>query len=138
MDILMEDLRSDEGVRQFPYRCSAGKLTIGVGWNLEDNGLPDDIINDLLCRSILSSVEDVAVIYPDAEDLGEVRYRVLLNMAFNLGRARLAGFKKMWLAIAIGDFDKASEEMLDSKWANDVGNRAVRLAKEMKFGETDD
>ncbi|MFQ5421037.1 MAG: hypothetical protein ACE5EY_11830, partial [Anaerolineae bacterium] len=57
-----------------------------------------------------------------------------INMAFNLGRTRLARFGKMWAAIHIGDYALAAEEMLDSRWARQVGERAHRLAEMMRDG----
>jgi len=64
----------------------------------------------------------------------QVRFDTLTNMCFNLGAPRLSGFKKMWEAIEAGDYSTAAEEMLDSKWARQVGPRADRLAQKMETG----
>jgi lysozyme len=132
---LEEAIIFDEGYRTHPYACSVGKTTIGVGWNLTDNGLPDDIIQELLKRSVNQSVMDAVKVCPSFGMLNRVRQEVLVNMAFNLGKSRLSLFKKMLAAIEQGDFPLASEEMLDSKWAKQVGKRATRLALEMRTGE---
>ena len=65
-------------------------------------------------------------------DLTPERRSVLINMAYNLGVNGLINFKKMIAALKIGDYEKASVEMKDSKWYRQVGNRAVRLRQEMR------
>jgi len=67
-------------------------------------------------------------------DLDAVRQRVVIDMAFNIGVPRLTGFKKMWAAIHCGDYEEAALEMMDSKWARQVGRRAKRLSLMMKTG----
>ena len=67
--------------------------------------------------------------------LDDTRQRVLANMAFNLGLPRLSNFVKFLTAVQKSDWEKASEEMMDSKWATQVGNRAVRLKEKMLKGE---
>ena len=69
--------------------------------------------------------------------LDPVRRAVLMDMLFNMGLLRVSQFKKMFRALRRGDYETASEEMLDSKWANQVGIRAVELAEMMKTGESD-
>ena len=58
-----------------------------------------------------------------------------MDMAFNMGVPRLCKFKNMWAAVEAGDFDTASIEMLDSRWARQVKSRATKLAEAMKTGE---
>lgn len=131
---LKDELKRDEGVRQFPYTDSVGKLTIGVGWNLTDNGIPENVIDALLDLGIAQAARDVAAIYPEWESLTDNRQRVLLNMAFNMGRARLAGFVNMFRNLRDMDYEKAAEEMMDSRWSRQVGPRAQRLQLMMKEG----
>jgi lysozyme len=64
-----------------------------------------------------------------------VRQLIVMDMAFNMGVPRLCKFKKMWAAIEAGDFDTASVEMLDSRWARQVKSRATKLSDAMKTGE---
>ena len=66
---------------------------------------------------------------------GRIRQRVIIDMAFNMGVPRLNKFVKMWKAIDEQDFAEAKVQMLDSRWANQVGNRAVRLSNAMETGE---
>jgi lysozyme len=68
-------------------------------------------------------------------ELDEIRQRVIIDMAFNMGVPRLNKFKKMWKAIEEENFEEAKIQMLDSRWASQVGNRAVRLSNAMETGE---
>jgi len=132
---LRSELSRDEGRERFPYRDTEGILTIGVGWNLEANGLPEHLIDELLDIGIRAAESDLDVLMPGwREHLSAVRQRVLLNMAFNLGRVRLAGFRQMWQAIREQNWAEAAIQMLDSKWARQVGPRAARLAEMMRLG----
>lgn len=126
---LKADLHRDEARRIKPYRDTEGLLTIGVGWNLDHNGLPDDVIDTLLVRGIDQAEEALDNIEPAWRLLDENRQLVLLNMAFNLGQTRLAGFRNMWAAIRSGHLDEVPRHMLDSKWAKQVGPRATRLVE---------
>jgi len=131
---LKDELSRHEGRKPKPYKDSEGILTIGVGWNLEANGLPEDVIDHLLELGIENAEKALDAIHPNWREHDEARQRVLLNMAFNLGQSRLAGFKKMWAAVAIGDYEEAAAQMLDSKWAGQVGYRATELADRMRGG----
>lgn len=133
-DIVRAQLRVDEDVRAKPYKCTAGKLTIGVGRNLDDKGLRPDEIALLLENDIVEAEADCKVLFANFEELSANRRAVLVNMAFNLGRERLAGFKNLRAAVLAGNFVKAADEMLDSSWAAQVGIRAQRLAKQMREG----
>jgi lysozyme len=72
---------------------------------------------------------------PEFDSLSESRQQVLIDMAFNMGTHGLLGFQRMLSAIKEGDFDNAAEEMLDSRWASQVGDRAKRLARMMREDE---
>ncbi len=134
LDRLKARLSLDEARRKKPYRCSAGKLTIGVGRNLEDRGLLDDEIDLLLSNDIRDAIGDCRRLVRSFDQLSDVRQEVLVNMMFNLGYARLSGFKKFLDALSRSDWTEAANQMLDSKWADQVGNRADRLAKAMRTG----
>ncbi len=133
--IVAAQLRLDEGVRAKPYRDSVGKLTIGVGRNLDDVGLRSDEIAYLLDNDIKQARADARAVFRNFDRLSVVRRSVLVNMAFNLGRTRFATFIRLRAAVESRDFDQAAVEMLDSKWATQVGERAVRLAASMRSGK---
>jgi len=135
METLEEQLIRHEGYRRFPYKCSAGKLTIGIGRNIDDVGISKDEAIHLLENDIKQCKYDLHARYPVIKTLDETRQNVLVNMCFNLGIVRIAQFKKMWAALRVQDFPEASRQMLDSKWAKQVGKRADELAEIMKTGE---
>ena len=132
LDILRAQLPQDEGRRPFPYRDTVGKITIGVGRNLSDDGLATDEIELLLANDILAAQRTAIDLIPNFESLSDVRKAVVMNMAFNLGEARFAGFHKTLQAIIDGRWDEAADNMLASVWANQVGVRARRLANMMR------
>jgi lysozyme len=133
-EALAAGLRLDEGVRRFPYTDTVGKLTVGVGRNLSDRGLSDDEIDYLLQNDITLVIDDLNRALPWWVELSPVRQRVLANMAFNLGLSRLKGFTRMLSAMRRKDFAAAAQEMRSSKWAEQVGARAERLARLMEAG----
>lgn len=132
---LRDDLIRHEGLRLFPYRDSEGLLTIGVGRNIEERGISREEALYLLDNDIKAHSAELGERFPVVRALDQARYEVLVNMAFNLGVPRLASFLKMWAAIEAGDYACAAREMLDSKWALQVGNRAIELSNVMRFGE---
>ena len=133
-DIARAQLRVDEGVKNKPYRDTKGKLTIGVGHNLDDKGLSPEAIAFILEKDIDDAEYDARSLFPNFDDLSDARKAVLIQMAFNLGSAGLTLFRKFRKAVAGQDFDSAYVEMVSSLWADQVGARAVRLAKAMKDG----
>lgn len=132
-DSLVGRVKLHEGLRLMPYRCSAGKLTIGYGRNLDDVGISNEEAEYLL-KHDLENAEKEAEKLDCYKKLNQNRKDILIEMVFNLGYPRLCGFKKMLSALDRGDYDGAANEMLDSKWARDVGERAKTLAYFMRIG----
>lgn len=132
--ILTRDLIADEGMRLKPYLCPAKKLTIGVGRNLDDNGISVDEATMMLENDIDVVMAQLDHKLPWWRDMTEPRQRVLANMCFNLGITRLLKFINTLEAMKHGQYDKAASGMLDSLWAKQVGKRAIRLAKQMREG----
>jgi lysozyme len=133
---MTRQLRLHEGERLRPYRCTAGKLTIGVGRNLEDRGITREESAYLLANDIAAEERELLRALPWVAQLDEVRQRVLLDMSFNLGLVGLLGFKRTLATIQAGDYQAAATMMLDSKWAGQVGQRAERLSRMMATGKT--
>lgn len=126
-------LISEEGLRLKPYHCSEGKLTLGVGRNIEDFGISKEEALHLLENDINRCLQELRN-FAFFAGLDQVRQEVVLSMIFNLGAARFAGFSKMLKALEVGNYRTASIEMLDSRWAKQVGARAVNLAMRMATG----
>lgn len=132
--VLEAELRRDEGIRTHPYVDTGGVLTIGVGRNLSTNGLRPREIDVLLRNDIDEALADCES-FPWWTTLTPVRQRVVCNMRFNLGPVRFRGFTRMLDALVHDDYERAADEMLHSKWATQVGARAVRLAQMMRTGK---
>lgn len=130
-EVLKLILQQDEGREKKPYVCSAGKQTIGIGWNLTDNGLPDDIVDMLYVRSINSATASASRVFgkETLASCGSVRRIALICMAFNIGESRLRKFVKMMAAIQARDWPRAAKEARSSLWANQVKGRADRIAE---------
>jgi lysozyme len=132
---VFDQLKRDEGLRLKPYRDSVGKLTIGYGRNLDDNGVTEEEAAGLLYNDIVTAKQSLAKHLPWFMQLDDARRGVLINMAFNLGIWGLLSFKKFLASIQSGDYATAKAEMLNSRWAEQVGARAQRLAIQMETGK---
>ena len=132
---LEDQLITHEGLELKPYQCTADKLTIGVGRNIEDRGITEDEARYLLKNDIKIVEDELLSKKPMVAELDAVRQRVLVDMGFNLGIPTLLKFQNMWLAIEQEDFIQASIEMMDSRWARQVGQRAHKLSEAMRIGE---
>ena len=137
MSELTEMLRKHEGVRDKVYLCSAGYETIGVGRNISEDGLglSDDEINYLLNNDIKRVREELTEEYYWFAGLDEARQDAMIDISFNLGQTRLRGFVKSLEAMAREDFDTAADEFMDSKWSEQVGDRAVEVTEIIRTGE---
>jgi lysozyme len=131
---LEEQLIRDEALRLKPYKDSVGKLTIGVGRNLDDVGISRDEAMTLLANDIQNARNRIEQEIPWACNLDEVRLAALVNMVFNLGVGGVMQFRKFLAALNVGDYKTASSEMLQSEWAHQVGPRAQRLALQIETG----
>jgi len=135
MDRIKEQLVRHEGLRLKPYRCTAGKLTIGIGRNLDDCGISQAEAYVMLINDIMNCEKQLQAKIPDIYNgLDEVRKSVLLNMCFNLGINGLLGFKNTLAFVKAGDWERAANNMLVSKWAKQVGRRAIELSELMRKG----
>lgn len=138
--LLLQELRRDEGVRYVPYLDSVGIKTVGVGHNLEAHPLEltypltDEQVNQILADDLVRVFSGLDRKIGWWRNLSCARQRVLANMAFNLGVDGLLEFRRMILAVDRGHYDQAAREMLNSKWAKQVFNRAIRLAEMMAKG----
>lgn len=131
---IVDQLIRDEGEKLKPYRCTAGKLTIGVGRNLDDNGIRPIESRFMLENDIAETTAELRKNLPWFDQLDDARKGVLLNMCFNLGWPRLAQFVNTLALIKSGNYKAAAKAMLQSLWAKQVGDRAVRLSKQMETG----
>lgn len=122
---ILDHIKKYEGFRARPYRCPAGRLTIGYGFNLETTALPKKAADAWLEDLVLDCIEDLLRIFQDFAGFSTRRKIALIDMRYNLGGSGFRGFKKMIAAIRAGDWQEAQLQALDSKWARDVGQRAI-------------
>ena len=134
----------EEGIRRYPYDCgtgepvvgAVGKVTIGIGRNLQEKPLSDDAIQFLLNEDISEVLGDVQAIFPDFENWAEGRQLAIIGMVYQLG---VAGFLKFHDTISLIrklDWDGAAKQMLLSKWAKqDSPARALRVSEMVRTGK---
>ena len=134
LDEIVKQLRRDESVRLMPYKDSVGLLTIGVGRCLDRVGISNVEADMLLKNDINRTMAALDKELPWWLTLDEARRGVLLNMTFNLGITGLLAFRNTLSMIQRGDYAGAAAGMLASKWAKQVGPRALRLAEQMRSG----
>lgn len=125
-----------EGRVPYAYSDSLGFLTIGIGHLIDQRKggrLPDPIIDALFEHDLHEHTNELFAHLPWARDLDSVRQAVLIDMFFNLRRG-LLGFKETLRHFEAGRWEQAANAMLDSKWAQQVGARAIRLATMVRTG----
>lgn len=130
-EIAVDRAKRREGLRLKPYHDTVNKLTIGYGRNLDDMGITEAEAEAMLNNDIervMGNLEKVEW-YTGLDD---ARKAVIVDMAFNMGLPRLFKFKKMIAAIKAGDYETAADEMVNSKWYGQVGERAVELVAVMR------
>jgi len=131
VDKLKDQLILHEGLELKTYQCSAGFITLGVGRNVEELGITEDEARYLLDNDILRVTKELDNAMPGWRDMSEVRQRIVVDMVFNLGMSRFLNFKNAINAMQEEDWEEAAAQMLDSRWADQVGQRATRLATAM-------
>lgn len=129
---LRKQLIAHEGLRLFPYHDTRGKLTIGVGRNLDDTGISEPEAVYLMMNDLARVDAQLSYRFPWYSSLAGPRRYAVVDMAFNLGAVGFGRFKRMIQGIQTGDWDYAAQSALDSKWASQVGQRAETVAKMMR------
>jgi lysozyme len=136
---LLARLKASEGFRDRPYRDTVGKLTIGYGWNLDAVPMPEQIAEAMLRHQALDAMADLDEHLSWWRQLDPVRQSVLADMCFNMGIGNglrgLRSFRNTLAAIKEGRYADAAKGMRNSKWARQVGDRAVKLATMMETGQ---
>ena len=141
-DKLREQLKIDEGCIYEIYNDHLGYATFGIGHLVREsdpeNGSPvgtkvsEDRVANAFDDDIETVLSDCNKLYPDFEDLPEEAQQIIANMMFNLGYPRLSKFRGMKAGVDAKDWNKAADEMVDSRWYKQVTNRAQRLVDRMR------
>tara|TARA_B110000503_G_scaffold25344_1_gene40025 strand:+ start:724 stop:1170 length:447 start_codon:yes stop_codon:yes gene_type:complete len=134
---LREQLKIDEGVKYEVYDDHLGYKTFGIGHLVTANdgeygaaiGYPvsEERVNEVFDKDVETYITESKTVFPNLDELHEEAQQVIVNMCFNMGAPRLSNFKKFVAAVNDGNWSTAAVEMMDSRWANQVGVRAERL-----------
>lgn len=141
--LLIDMLKRHEGEvkkngRHVAYMCPAGHWTIGIGRNVDPNGgigLSDEEVDMLLEGDILRVTKELSAEYPWFNSLDDVRKNALIDISFNLGATRLRLFKKALAAMEVADYSQSADEFMSSRWAKQVGSRAIELTEMIRNGQ---
>jgi len=139
---LRKELELDEGCKHETYLCSQNVVTGGIGhmiteWDDEKYAevgveISDEQVKAWFNKDIETVLSDCELLYDDFDHLPDEAQLIIANMMFNLGRNRLGAFIGMKAGVDARDWNKAADEMIDSKWYEQVPNRAGRLVKRMR------
>ena len=142
IEMLRKQLEIDEGCKHEIYLDHLGLPTFGIGHliidsdpeSTKDIGSPvtKERVKECFNKDVESVIYDCKKLYNDFDELPEEAQQIIANMMFNMGFTRLKKFKGMKAAVDNKDWKKAADEMVDSRWYNQVTNRAERLVKRMK------
>lgn len=139
---LREEIAVDEGVKYEIYLDHLGLPTFGIGHLVRDDdpesGQPvgtavsEDRVNECFDKDVEIVIDDCRQLYEDFDDLPGEAQLIIANMMFNMGRPRLSKFKGMKAGVDARDWNEAADQMVDSRWYNQVTNRAERLVQRMR------
>lgn len=138
IDTISADLEDDEGRIKHAYLDSEGFITIGVGFLIDERkggGLDDEEIDFILAHRIKKKMAELDARLPQWNTYPENARRAVLNMAYQLGVSGLLAFRKTIAALDAGDYAKAADEALDSRWAKQTPNRATKVTALMREGK---
>jgi lysozyme len=127
----------EEGLELFPYKCTAGKTTIGVGRNIEERGISHEAAMIMLDEDIDICVEELRKNLSWFDDAPVQIKGVLIDLAFNMGINRLLGFVQTLKHLREGDYAAAATELLDSRYAQMLPQRSQRNAALIMGAATD-
>jgi lysozyme len=142
IDQLREELKVDEGVKYEIYLDHLGLPTFGIGHLVlesdKEYGQPvgtavsEQRVNECFEKDVEQVLSDCKTLYSDFDSLPGEAQLIIANMMFNMGRPRLSKFKGMKAGVDSRDWNKAADEMIDSRWYRQVTNRADRLVNRMR------
>ena len=129
---LIESVKESEGFRDKVYKCTEGFDTIGYGFAIKDLVLEEDICDMILERKLEKLIERTDKKFPFLRGLPLDKSEVVYEMVYQMGLSGVSKFKKMLKALEAEDYEKSATEMLDSRWAKQTPNRALKLSNIMK------
>ena len=134
MNKLIEQLKIHEGFRSTVYTCSGGKKTVGYGRNLQDIGISEEEAEMLLKNDIYEATNQLLNAFPFMATFSDVRISAMINFTFNVGIGTVRKFSNTIEYLKNEDWEAAADEMMDSKWAEQVGDRAIQITEQIRTG----
>tara|TARA_R110002033_G_scaffold52067_6_gene99169 strand:+ start:1962 stop:2375 length:414 start_codon:yes stop_codon:yes gene_type:complete len=134
MNKLIEQLKIHEGFRSNVYTCSGGKKTCGYGRNLEDIGISEEEAEMLLKNDIYEATNQLLNAFPWMATFSDARISAMINFTFNVGIGTVRKFSNTIEYLKNEDWEAAADEMMDSKWAEQVGDRAIQITEQIRTG----
>jgi|TARA_R100000458_G_scaffold58953_1_gene68183 lysozyme len=128
---LSKQLVIHEGLRLKPYRCTSDKLTIGVGRNIEDVGISEEESMFLLSNDIDRAYNECYANFTWFSELSELQQEAMVNLIFNMGMSTFRKFKKTIQHMENKEYELAGAELLNSRYAEQVGQRAIEVANQL-------
>lgn len=129
---LAQSIRQHEGLRLKAYQDTNGVWTCGYGRNLQELEITVEQADTWLIQDIAKSIKELDRAFEGWRDHSETRQNVLIEMMYQMGATRLAGFIQFWSAMRAKDYKRAAQEMLSSRWAKQTPKRAITLAARME------
>ena len=131
---LLDQIKEHEGLRLFPYKCPAGKLTIGYGHNLQDNGLSKSACEYILYDDIDEAKRNLRTIFGNEffENLKDSKKIALIDMMFNLGMVKFLTFKRFIFAVETQNWENASYEIIHSRAYEQNKKRYKKLSEQIR------
>lgn len=128
---LTDQLIIHEGLKLKPYRCTSNKLTIGVGRNIEDVGITEAEARYLLQNDIARVAGECTRVFEWFLEAPEMVKEAVINLVFNMGLSKFLQFKKTIAHLENQEYSLAGAELLNSRYAEQVGNRAIEVANQI-------
>ena len=129
---LIDNIKESEGFRSQVYQCTAAHDTIGFGFKISDLELDMDTAEEILVRKLEKLIRRVKNRFSWVNESPYEIQDVIYEMCYQMGVSGFSKFKKTIKYLADKNYDKASKEMLDSRWARQTSNRAIRLSNMVK------
>ena len=117
-----------------PYLCTSKKLTIGIGRNLDDVGISEEEAEMLLKNDVYEATNQLLNAFPWMTTFSDVRISAMINFTFNVGIGTVRKFSNTIEYLKNEDWEAAADEMMDSKWAEQVGDRAIQITEQIRTG----
>lgn len=142
LDQLRMELEYDEGCKYEIYLDHLGLPTFGIGHLVTEDdpehgqevgtAVTEERVIEVFEKDVQVTIDECKKLYDDWFDLPDEVQLIIANMMFNMGRPRLSQFKGMKAGVDARDWNRAADEMVDSKWYRQVTNRADRLVTRMR------